>query len=81
MTVKVLFFARLREKMGMKEIDFALDKPVTLEMFQTLLIEEYPIFADLPQPIVIAINQQFAHSEQVVSDGDEVAFFPPVTGG
>lgn len=81
MTVKVLFFARLREKMGIKEIDFALDQPVTLEKFQSLFTAQYPIFADLPQPIVVAINQEFAQSDQLVSGGDEVAFFPPVTGG
>jgi molybdopterin converting factor small subunit len=35
----------------------------------------------LPQPIIVAINQEIAQSEQLVSTGDEVAFFPPVTGG
>jgi molybdopterin converting factor subunit 1 len=81
MTVKVLFFARLREKMGIKEIDFSLDQSVTLDQFQALLMEKYPIFADLPQPIIVAINQEIAQPEQLVSVGDEVAFFPPVTGG
>jgi molybdopterin converting factor subunit 1 len=81
MTVKVLFFARLREKMGISSIDFMLDQPVTLTQFQVLLAEKYPIFVALPQPIVVAINQNFAQPEQLVSAGDEVAFFPPVTGG
>lgn len=81
MSVKVLFFARLREKMGMSSIDFMLDQPVTLTQFQVLLAAQYPIFVALPQPIVVAINQNFAQPEQLVSVGDEVAFFPPVTGG
>ncbi len=81
MTVKVLFFAKLREKMGVSEVNFALNQSVTLYEFQTLLAAEYPVFEDLPQPIVVAINQEFAQSGQLVSSGDEVAFFPPVTGG
>jgi len=81
MTVKVLFFAKLREKMGIAEVDFELKQSVTLDQFQVLFAADYPIFADLPQPIVVAINQAFAQSGQLVSEGDEVAFFPPVTGG
>ncbi len=81
MTVKVLFFAKLREKMGIAEVDFELKQSVTLDQFQALFAADYPIFADLPQPIVVAINQAFAQSGQLVSNGDEVAFFPPVTGG
>jgi len=81
MTVKVLFFARLREKMGIKEVDIELTQPVTLAQFEALLTAQYPIFADLPQPVLVSINQEFAKHEQWVSRGDEVAFFPPVTGG
>ncbi len=81
MTVKVLFFAKLREKMGIAEVDFELKQSVTLDQFQALFAAAYPIFADLPQPIVVAINQAFAQSGQLISNGDEVAFFPPVTGG
>lgn len=81
MTVKVLFFAKLREKMGVSEINLVINQSVTLDEFQALIAAEYPVFEDLPQPIVIAINQEFAQSRQLVSNGDEVAFFPPVTGG
>ena len=81
MTVKVLFFAKLREKMGFKEVDIDLAQSVTLEQFEALLTAQYPIFADLPQPVLASVNQEFATSEQWVSAGDEVAFFPPVTGG
>lgn len=81
MTVKVLFFAKLREKMGIKEVDIELAQSVTLDQFEALLTAQYPIFADLPQPVLVSVNQEFATNEQWVSAGDEVAFFPPVTGG
>ena len=81
MTVKVLFFAKLREKMGIKEVDIELMESVKLEQFEALLTAKYPSFAELPQPVLVSINQAFAQPEQWVSSGDEVAFFPPVTGG
>ena len=81
MTVNVIFFARLREKMGIPEVDIELKNSISIVQFQELLTIQYPQFADLPQPIVVAINHEFAQPEQMISDGDEVAFFPPVTGG
>jgi molybdopterin converting factor small subunit len=35
----------------------------------------------MPGNILMAVNQEYAEADQFVSDGDEVAFFPPVTGG
>lgn len=35
----------------------------------------------MPSNILMAVNQEYAESGQTVTDGDEVAFFPPVTGG
>ncbi|WP_410211521.1 molybdopterin converting factor subunit 1 [Aquirhabdus sp.] len=80
-SIKVLFFARLREKMGFSEVNFALSQAVTVADLQVLLVEQYPHFFDLPQPILVAVNQEFAQPTQLISIGDEVAFFPPVTGG
>lgn len=81
MTVKVLFFARLREKMGIKEVDIKLKQSVTLAQFEALLIAQYPTFAELLQPVLVSVNQKIAQHDQWITAGDEVAFFPPVTGG
>ena len=37
--------------------------------------------ADYPVNTLYAINMDYAHQDDAVNDGDEVAFFPPVTGG
>lgn len=37
--------------------------------------------ATLPKPVLVAINQEHASLESSVQDGDELAFFPPVSGG
>ena len=79
--VKVLFFAKLRDKMGLSEIDLVIDQAQSLEQFQHVLAAQYPQFTSLPKPVLVAINQAFADPAQTIDSGDEVAFFPPVTGG
>jgi molybdopterin converting factor subunit 1 len=78
---KVLFFAKLRDKMGIKEIEIPLAQAMPLAQFEGMIAALYPQFNELPQPVLVAINQAFADPTQLVSSGDEVAFFPPVTGG
>lgn len=79
--VKVLFFARHREQMGLSECLLPINSSCTLAEFKHQITEHYPQFADLRQPIMAAINQDFAADDQLIQYGDEVAFFPPVTGG
>lgn len=79
--VNVLFFARHREQMGMAECVVSIATPLTLGALKQQLTEQHPQFATLRQPIMAAINQDFADDDRLVQQGDEVAFFPPVTGG
>jgi len=79
--VRVLFFARLREKMGFAEATLDIESTTSLAELQARLTAAYPQFATLPQPVLAAVNQEFAVDQQLVHAGDEVAFFPPVTGG
>ncbi len=77
MQVKVLFFAGLRERLG--KADVALELPGTatvLEVWQQATGGE-----TLPANVLVSINQVYAELSASVADGDEVAFFPPVTGG
>ena len=79
--VKILFFARHREQMGMADCQWSLDVPVSLAELKQQLGQRYPQFTSLRQPVMTAINQDFADDARLVQHGDEVAFFPPVTGG
>ena len=79
--VKVLFFARHREQMGCAELAMPLAETISLAELKVLIKQQYPAFANLRQPIMAAVNQDFADDERLVRAGDEVAFFPPVTGG
>ena len=77
MTIKVLFFASLREQLGMNAIDIdARDLADAQAVWQRVAGDK-----TMPANTLVAINHAFAKFDQPVKAGDEVAFFPPVTGG
>lgn len=84
-TVTVLYFAWLRERTGTAEETLALPAAeVTVADAIGLLAARSPGHAAAFQnrrTIRCAINQEFADPSAVLRPGDEVAFFPPVTGG
>lgn len=82
-TVKLKFFAALRERLGANE---ALTLPVgtTVAELRDLLLARSAAHAELlarGRAVRCALNQQLCAEDAVISDGAEVAFFPPVTGG
>ena len=77
MSIKVLFFASLRDTIGRAsdEIDAANINTVA---------DVWAAVADgeaMPSNLLMAINQDYVKADASVQDNDEVAFFPPVTGG
>ena len=77
MTINVKFFASLREKMGSdgQQLD-----PAGLETVQAVW-GAATSNADMPANLLSAVNMEYVVLNHAVKDGDEVAFFPPVTGG
>ncbi len=83
--MKILYFAWLREKAGTAEEEVAPPASVrTVGDLIAWLSARSPghaaAFADL-STVRCAVNQDFAGPETPIAPGDEVAFFPPVTGG
>jgi molybdopterin converting factor subunit 1 len=83
--LKVLYFAWVRQKVGMAEEDIAPPPEVRdVAGLIAFLAARSPghaaAFAD-PRQLRAAVNQDFATPDALVGPGDEVAFFPPVTGG
>ena len=83
--VRVLYFAWLRERAGRAEEHLAL--PVGVAHVRSLAAwlqardaAGAAVFGDLAV-VRAAVNQVFATPDTPIADGDEVAFFPPVTGG
>lgn len=81
-TIKLKFFARLREQTGTDELAIPLEQASTLKQLKQYLLNEYPQWSPfLSGQILVAVNQTMVTSEQTLQAGDEVAWFPPVTGG
>ena len=84
MTVKILFFAGLREALGTGSESLALPPGVsTAGALRDLLAARGDPWAALAttKNLRVAVNQQMVGLDAAVKSGDEVAFFPPVTGG
>lgn len=76
MSITVRFFASIRERLG-KEQDIIESKGITCAADVWNRAAKIP----LPANTLVAVNMEYARPDQPVRDGDEVAFFPPVTGG
>lgn len=74
--IQVKFFASLREQMGTSAQSLPADGLQHVG-------DVWAAVADFPMPanLLVAINHEYVGREHAVRDGDEVAFFPPVTGG
>ena len=79
--VKILFFATLRDRAGIKSLEMELSPETTVQSLKDLLVESYPALKETMDSVVISINREFAFDEALVPDGAEVALFPPVSGG
>ncbi len=77
MTITVKFFASLAELTGVDEVSIeAADTATVADLWSAVCGDLQP-----PANTLAAVNMEYASLQQSVADGDEVAFFPPVTGG
>jgi molybdopterin synthase catalytic subunit len=81
MRVRVKLFGAVREAVGEKEISVELREGASAADLRGLLARDHPIFESLGGRLAVAINLEVSDSEAALSDGDEVAFLPPVSGG
>ncbi len=82
--IQIRYFASLRERLGRGEETLPADGVAKVQDLIAQLRERGEPWQEVFQgdfPILIAVNQEMAQPESPVRDGDEVAFFPPVTGG
>jgi len=79
--LRVLLFAELRERAGWQERWLEITGTTTPLQLWSTIASELGADALLPESIRIAVNQQFANPAVGLTDGDEVAFLPPISGG
>jgi len=84
-TIKVVFFASFKEQLSCSQIEQSLSDDPTIADLCDVLAEKgdqwQRLFSVPNKQVKIACNQQMADLSTSLNNGDEVAFFPPVTGG
>lgn len=80
-TIEVLFFGAARDAVGGSLVDLSLDSPATVATAFDLLSKRFSDLARFGNSLLFAVNQEYASKETPLNDKDELAIFPPVSGG
>lgn len=81
MTLTVHLFAAARDLLGQSQVEIELSEAVTVAELRSRLTLAYPKLQGLLARSAIAVNQDFAAEEALLTSADEVAVIPPVSGG
>lgn len=81
MQVKLLFFASLKDIVGRRELDVDVPTGTTIQDLWENLESRYPLLGRYRSLVLTSLNEEYVDRKAVISDGDEVALFPPVSGG
>lgn len=84
--LNLLYFASLREQLSTAQEQLEQEQNITnISTLKQMLAKRGGIwkatFEGSDIPLLVSINQQMADDHSNIKDGDEIAFFPPVTGG
>jgi molybdopterin converting factor subunit 1 len=80
-TVTVLFFGAARDAVGHEEIRLSINPGSTAAEVFEQLAWAHPALHNFGKSLLLAVNQEYADPNQEVREGDELAIFPPVSGG
>ena len=81
MSIRVLFFASLADISGTRETQ--VDPATATDVISVFdeIARRHPALEKYRSSVLFALNSEFARADSPVRDGDELAFFPPVSGG
>ncbi len=81
MKVKVKCFAWARDATGKEEIEVELEGNASVRRLLQKLAGDYPRLEERLSTMAVSVNQEFARPGDPISDGDEIALIPPISGG
>ncbi|BCX05791.1 MAG: molybdopterin synthase sulfur carrier subunit [Candidatus Roseilinea sp.] len=77
----IKLFATLKDRAGAGEITLSAEGEFTVAELRARIAAQHPELAELVARSIVAVNREFAFNDDVVRAMDEVALFPPVSGG
>jgi molybdopterin converting factor subunit 1 len=80
-SVRVLFFGAARDAVNSNEIELSLEAPATVSSAFRKLVEKFSDLERFGRSLLFAVNQEYATPDTSLEDNDELAVFPPVSGG
>ncbi|MFL6210016.1 MAG: molybdopterin converting factor subunit 1 [Pyrinomonadaceae bacterium] len=81
LSVRLLFFGAAREAAGCDEAEIEVGAPATAASVLAEVTARHPALARFGRSLLVAVNEEYAGRDAPVRAGDEVAIFPPVSGG
>jgi MoaE-MoaD fusion protein len=81
MELEIRLFATLKDRAGRDRIEVSLDEPATVQTLLAVMTAVHPNLAPILPTVLVAVNKNFASAKTPIEPGDEVALFPPVSGG
>lgn len=81
MKITVKYFATLRDRVGRRDEQIEVPDATSAEGLKSILAERHPELAESLPTTIMAVNREYVGKEHVIQDEDEVAIFPPVSGG
>lgn len=79
--IQIRLFATLKDIAGTDRVEFETDRPLSVREVFDHLVQLYPGLQRYSTVVQKAVNEEYTDWEREVVSGDEVAFFPPVSGG
>jgi molybdopterin synthase sulfur carrier subunit len=81
MSIRVLFFASLADITGMRNTSLDSAGFADVNSIFNKFVRDFPALENYRSTVFFALNSEFTRPGAPVKDGDEIAFFPPVSGG
>ncbi|MCL5803097.1 MAG: MoaD/ThiS family protein [Thermoplasmataceae archaeon] len=81
MKIVVRYFALFRDITGTDQDTIVVDEGAPISDLLVRIRDKYPDMGRTKRDVLVSVNRNFASHELQLKDGDEVAIFPPVSGG
>jgi len=81
MTIRILLFATLADQIGQRQLTLDLSDKARVGDAIDRLTEQYGQVAQMRGRLATAVNMEYVSADRVLSEGDELALIPPVSGG